>query len=924
MALLTRIVAALLPILSMGIGASLTDLTSASEPDLHWSFQPPKRRPPPAVANSDWVRNPIDAFVSAQHLRHGLAPAPPAAARTFVRRLSFNLTGLPPTPREVEQFAKAARLNPQVAIHNLTNRLLNSPAYGVRWARHWLDTVRYTDYLRQDPLGANKAPLYELYEAYRYRDWVVDALNRDMPYDAFVRHQIAGDLLPNPTGDSIYPDGLIATSVLSFGFWENGCADKKKVVSDIVDDQIDLIGKAFLGLTLACARCHDHKFDPLTQQDYYGLAGMFYSSRVLKSVGKKGDHTVLLRTPLKSPEDLKRQQHAQDTLSALKKDLYQAKTQLPTAAKMVVWYDFEENTETTTTDNVGGYIGNFHGDALIGEGRFGHGITLDGDGDFVDGTAQPAFQVKRGTIMAWFRFHADIRSEGQIAGMPFHRTSWTDPYYALQAWISPDGTHLGAQANHNGARIQTIYSSAAKLGIGPEQWHHVAAIYDGRSVRLVVDGHPASQFVDGGSADGHIHYDGTPNLTIGTRSVVDTGNFFNGTVDEVKLFNAALNTAQIRAAMQSPVPEEFAVAFRDGAIPSPFVVTLKQQQANITQQRMEIEERTRKLRAEFPPDVPLAMAIQEGGTPDSLFPGFQDVPIHIDGRYDRLGTIAPRRMPEFLAGKDQPPISTGSGRKELAEWVTANDNPLTARVIVNRVWQHHFGQGLVRTANNFGVLGERPTHPQLLDWLAHWFIDQGWSLKQLHRLIVTSATYQQSVLQSPVIVERDADNRLLTRMAERRLESEPIRDAMLAVGGRLDLTRGGPAAAENTVPRRSLYIQTRRFDRNAYAMLFDCANPEQPVAQRSVSTTAPQALFFLNSEFVKQQSAALASRLEVEVPLDSGDRIQRAYALLFARPASAKEVAIALDFIAAAPERQQGWREYAQLLLASNEFCYVE
>ena len=924
MALYPRIVSTLFPILSLGIVASLSDLASASEPDLHWAFHAPERRAPPAVANSAWVRNPIDAFVSAQHTRLGLAPAAPAGARTLVRRLTFNLTGLPPTPQEVEAFVKVARLNPQMAIGDLTNRLLNSPAYGVRWARHWLDTVRYTDYLREDPLGANKAPLYELYEAYRYRDWVVDALNRDMPYDSFVRHQIAGDLLPDPTGKSIYPDGLIATSVLSFGFWENGCADKKKVVSDIVDDQIDLVGKAFLGLTLACARCHDHKFDPLTQQDYYGLAGMFYSSRVLKSVGKKGDHTVLLRTSLKSPEDIKRQQQAQEQLSALKEELYQARTQLPTPAKLIAWYDFEENTERTTTDNVGGYVGTLHGDALIGEGKFGHGVTLDGDGDFVDGTAQPEFQVKRGTIMAWFRFHNDIHSEGQIAGMPFHATSWTDPYYALQAWISPDGTHLGAQANHNGARIQTLYSAAAELGSGPHQWHHIAAIYDGRFVRLVVDGRLVSYVVDGGSAGGNIHYHGTPNLTIGTRSVVDVGNFFDGTIDEVKLFNAALNTAQVRAAMQSPVPEEFAVSFRDGTIPSPLAATMEQQQANIAQKQMEIEERTRKLNAEFPPDVPLAMAIQEGGTPDSLFPGFQDVPIHIGGRYDSLGTIVPRRMPEFLAGKDQPPITTGSGRRELAEWVTAKENPLTARVIVNRVWQHHFGQGLVRTANNFGVLGEQPTHPQLLDWLTHWFVDQGWSLKQLHRLIVTSATYQQSVVQSPEIVERDADNRLLTRMAERRLESEPIRDAMLAVAGRLDLTRGGPAAAENTVPRRSLYIQTRRFDRNEYAMLFDCANPEQSVAQRSVSTTAPQALFFLNSAFVKQQSAALAARLEVEVPLDIGDRVQRAYALLFARPASAKEVAIALDFIAAAPERQQGWREYAQLLLASNEFCYVE
>jgi len=263
----------------------------------HWSFQSPARTTPLAVKDSAWVCNPIDAFVADAHARHGVAPAAPANARTLIRRLTFDLTGLPPKPEEVDAFVAEWNQDSHAAIGNLTDRLLASPEYGVHWARHWLDTVRYTDYLREDPLGVNKQLQYELYEAFRYRDWVVGALNADLPYDDFVRHQIGGDLLPNPNGDAMYPEGLITTTVLSFGFWENGCADKKKVVSDIVDDQIDVVGKAFLGLTLACARCHDHKFDPLTQEDYYGLAGIFYSSSILKSVGTKGGHTILLRMP---------------------------------------------------------------------------------------------------------------------------------------------------------------------------------------------------------------------------------------------------------------------------------------------------------------------------------------------------------------------------------------------------------------------------------------------------------------------------------------------------------------------------------------------------------------------------------------------------------------------------------------------------
>ncbi|GIS61318.1 MAG: hypothetical protein CM1200mP2_35430 [Planctomycetaceae bacterium] len=359
---------------------------------------------------------------------------------------------------------------------------------------------------------------------------------------------------------------------------------------------------------------------------------------------------------------------------------------------------------------------------------------------------------------------------------------------------------------------------------------------------------------------------GSPSLTIGTRNVVDAGNFFKGQLDEIKLFDGPLNEAQVRAAMQSPVPREFAVAFRDGVLPA----SLAAQRAALRRNLTLLEDQAREMRAQIPPEPRMAMAIREGGTPDSLFPGIQDVPKHNRGRYDRLGKVVPRRMPQFLAGMNQPVIAKGSGRRELAEWIASEDNPLTARVIVNRVWQHHFGKGLVGTTNNFGLLGAEPTHPELLDWLACWFIDNGWSLKKLHRLIVTSATYQQSSWQDRAIVRRDAANHMLTRMPSSRLESEPLRDAMLAVAGRLDHRRGGPAKGRNDVPRRSLYIQTRRFDRNDYAMLFDCANPEQVVAQRSVSITAPQALFLLNNTFVKQQAKALAARVSEEVQRAGG------------------------------------------------------
>ena len=293
---------------------------SAAESHDHWAFTQPARPIPPVVENVEWARNQIDLFIAAEQEERGLHPAARADRSTLIRRVTFDLTGLPPSLEEVAAFVTDDEPG---ALEKVIDRLLESPEYGVRWARHWLDTVRYTDYLNADPHGKNKNSSFELYEAYRYRDWVVDALNADMPWDKFIVHQIAGDLLPNPHGDPVYPEGLIATTVLAIGFWENGCADKKKVVSDIVDDQIDVIGQAFLGITLACARCHDHKFDPITQEDYYGLAGVFYSSHILAGLGAKGDHTVALRVPLVSPDYLAERQQWLEKRAAVKKELEQ-------------------------------------------------------------------------------------------------------------------------------------------------------------------------------------------------------------------------------------------------------------------------------------------------------------------------------------------------------------------------------------------------------------------------------------------------------------------------------------------------------------------------------------------------------------------------------------------------------------------------
>ena len=344
-------------------------------------------------------------------------------------------------------------------------------------------------------------------------------------------------------------------------------------------------------------------------------------------------------------------------------------------------------------------------------------------------------------------------------------------------------------------------------------------------------------------------------------------------------------------------------------------------------ERLRLVARRDKLRGELLPEPPLAMAMQEGGTPGGLFPRIQDVPIHIRGSYTRLGAVVPRRLPRFFAGESQPPIASGSGRRELAGWVASQENPLTARVIVNRVWQWHFGEGLVRTPSNFGLRSEPPTHPALLDWLAARFVADGWSLKKLHRRIMLSAVYQQASVVSREQLDQDPENRWLGRFSARRLEAEALRDAMLFVAGRLDPAPGGPAGDDLTISRRSLYVQTARWDRSNYATLFDAANPDASVEKRDVSTIAPQSLFLLNHDFVAGQAKHLAERLIRDVPNQTKrtgssapsnccspgqppPRKSRSPGRSWSRPENR------------APKR--AWVDLAHVLLCSNEFVYID
>ncbi len=676
---------------------------SVQEGRQFWAFQPLLNQAPPPIGNrKSEIGNPIDAFINAKLAEKKLTPAPPADPRVFIRRATFDLTGLPPTPEETEAFVRACASigNRQSAIANLIDRLLASTAYGERWGRHWLDVARYAD---SNGLDENVA----FGNAWRYRDYVVNSFNADKPYNRFVQEQIAGDLLP-AEGTPQRHEQLTALGFLSIGPKLLAEPDKVKLEMDLIDEQIETLGRAFLGMTIGCARCHDHKFDPLPTADYYALAAIFKSTRTM--------------------DDLK------------------------TIAK------------------------------------------------------------------------------------------WHEPEVATPAERAVVEAHQKRVAEQK-ALIAKLVASANKS--------------------LVTD-------------KGLKEVPKTPETQYPTN-----------TVAELKQLRAAL------AELEKDAPE----------LPS----------------TMGVMDATNIVKA---------------------------LPIHIRGSHLTLGQPAPRGFPQVMqvANLRTEMPAQQSGRLELARWLASAEHPLTARVMVNRIWRWHFGQGLVGSTDNFGVLGDRPSHPELLDWLAHRFIAEGWSVKAMHRLIMSSAAYQRAT--RPTADTRrsvvDSENRLLSHFPLRRLEAEEIRDAVLFVAGSLDRTMGGKTipvknrefffnhtskdATTYDSPRRALYLPVVR--NNVYDLFeqFDFPDPAVPNGNRNATVVAPQALLMLNSDLVGKAAEKFAASLLASAS-DDTRRIELAYQKAYARPPTAKELARAKKFLAdfkpdsaASPN---AWTVLCQSLLAANEFIYL-
>lgn len=789
---------------------------AAEEAPNAWAFQKPEMSVIPAVRNTHWPLSAIDQFVLAQIEAKRLRPAAAADKLTLIRRASFDLIGLPPTPVEIDAFLADVSTN---AFAKVIDRLLDSPHYGERWARHWLDVVRYTDSFDARGIGGEA----DVPEAYRYRDWVVKAFNRDLPYDEFITQQIAGDILATNVPGKFDAEKLIATGVYVIGEWGTGDADKEKMLTDIVDDQVDLTSRAFLGLTVACARCHDHKFDPISMQDYYGMAGIFFSSHILPNPGAKTAGSPVLRIPLASREELDQRKKEEERLQAL-------------------------------------------------------------------AAASPGLRM---TNLA-----RNIHGKSAV--------------HALQNNARADTPSLTLNLNDKEVSFLTITLPKRTVAVHPSPKAGVAVVWKSPiSARVKVAGHVADADDKCGNGIEWV-------LQHQTNRVVG-GAIPNGASESIAEHEVVVRSGDLLRLTILP-RREYAcdttvidLRVSDGA--QTWHLTPDLLAAFETDTPLEVWSCVDLALAKAPdlPPVPVAHGLQEGGTPKSAYEGIADTKIHLRGRYDRLGEVTPRRFPQLLTGTTPPPTFTGSGRIELARWIASPDNPLTARVMVNRIWQHHFGEGIVRTPNNYGKLGAAPTHPELLDYLALQFVKSGWSIKAMHRAIMLSATWQQSSRTSPEVLKADPENLLFARMNRRRLESEAIRDSLLAVANRLDRTVGGPSARAMETPRRTLYIMTVRSERATFQCLFDAADANTIAEKRNVSTVAPQALFLMNHPLALAQADALAQRAPEQ------DRIPWLYRMLYGRLPSDAEIKLGL----AAAERSS-WADYCHVLLCANEFVYVD
>lgn len=802
----------------------------------HWSFQPVATPKTPIVKDKPWPKTPIDRFILSKLEVSGLTPAPSADRRTLLRRATYDLTGLPPTWEEMKSFTNDPAPTDQ-AFEKLLDRLLASPRYGERWGRHWLDVARFAD--SKDGVlmyGDDRIRPY----AYTYRDYVIRALNEDTPFDQFVREQLAADLIQ----PKVPTWRMAALGYLTLGrMYDNN-------IHDIIDDQIDTVSRGFLGLTVACARCHDHKYDPVSTADYYSLYGVFASSEAPQEL------PLTVNSIAPEAKEFEKQASAKrDEIRSFRDKQFELLSE--TARQRVG--DYLERVATTRPDPLETAI---------------FFLSL-------------APEDLRPPIIARVRKYIDQKAtdDDPVFGI------WHD---LMESMPLEDPKSAGPKASPDVKSIDLLTKKWKSMPAGTKNGQINPLVRD-----ALVQANPK------------------------TRAEVARayGSVIKKTYDESKLKTVTAVTPEDSEARMQIVEM---LTSRESPLYFSKSQTRRYMSRTETDQFGGKVQELDRMAVKSPVAPPRAMSLVDAESP-------YEPHIFVRGNPTAPGRKVPRRFIELLSGDGVKPFAKGSGRLELANKIASPANPLTARVIVNRAWMHHFGEPLVTSPSDFGKRVNAPVHAELLDHLASQFISDGWSLKKLHRRIMLSAVYQmQSTIDSESIASQDSENRLFSHTNRQRLSFEAMRDTLLAVSGRIEQRGGGGRPVDITDPQsrcRSVFGMVDRQSLPGVFRAFDFATPDQSV-ERRVRTMGPQqALFALNSPFVIEQAKALAGRSELSSITNPTDRVKAMYQNVLQRLPEADEISASVEFVSHPKDdstKLSVWEQLAQVLLSSNELMYVD
>ncbi len=877
-----------------------------------WVLQPVARPALPAVKDAAWCKSPLDRFILAKLEAKGLAPSPQADPRTLLRRQAFDLTGLPPAPDDVEAFAKAwhaegaTEVTRRLSLAKAADRMLASPAYGERWGRHWLDIVRFGEShgFEHDEIRRTAWP---------YRDWVIDAFNRDLPFDEFSRLQIAGDALrPGDAGATTATGFLVAGAYDSVGQSQQSAPMRAVVRQDELEDVTGTIGQTFLGLTVQCARCHDHKFDPIRQEEYYrltaALAGVRHGERAIESTNDS-QRKVAEERQRRLAEIAKQLDAIEAPIRAtILAERRKQKTPAKITAPIARW-DFTRSLE----DQIGGLHVELKADAeqtragLAVGGKTGHALS-----------APLRNNVKARTFAAWVKLNDLNQRGGAVISLQSLDGGVFD---AIVFGEREPGRWM---AGSDGFQRTKDFAAPPETDANKQFVHVAISYHDDGTITGYRNGVPYGKPYKAAPALAFVA--GKHQVVFGLRhSPASPGKMLAGVIRSAELYDRPLQSQEVAALAgaasdfvgDDEITERLPPDQR--ALRSSLHAERSQSEAALKQAQ------TKRMVYAVSPRPPEPSHVLLRGNP-----GEKAAKVTAGGVASLVSPSA-----EFGLSDD---ATDAQRRVKLAEYVTHPKNPLFARVIANRVWHYHFGVGLVDTPSDFGFNGGRPSHPELLDWLAAELVEHGWSLKHLHRVIVASATYQQSGRIAPHAVKIDTGNRLLWRKAPMRLEAEAVRDAMLSVAGQLNPLRGGPGfqdfkitvrgATHTYTPidvdspevfRRSVYRTWARGGRSNLLDTFDCPDPSTTTPRRAVTTTPLQALSLLNNTFVLRMADRFAERLRKEAGDGAAQQVARAYELAYSRPVTLAETAAAQRVV-----REHGLPVLCRAIFNSNEFVFVD